>query len=41
MHDVAVFGVATQNVGDDFAESLGEQTFVYVLYGIVYVFLCS
>ena len=39
MHDVAVFGVASEDVGDDFAESLWEDSLVDVLDGVVHVFL--
>jgi hypothetical protein len=41
MHDVAILGVASQNVGDDLTKSLREKTLVYVLDGVVYVFLGS
>ena len=41
VHDVAVFRVAAQNVGDDFAECLGEDAFVDVLDGVVHVLLHS
>ena len=39
MQDVAIEWVAAENVGDDFAESVGIQTFVEVLDGVVDVFL--
>ena len=39
MHDVAVFWVASQHVGDNLAECLREDALVYVLNGAVYVFL--
>ena len=35
VHDVAIVGVAAENVGNDFAESLRIEAFVYVLDGIV------
>ena len=39
MHDVAVFRVATEDVGDDFAKGVGIQALVKVLDGVVDVFL--
>ena len=39
VHDDAVFRVAGQVVGDDLAESPGEQPFVHVADGVVYVLL--
>ena len=39
MHDVAIFRVAAEDVGDDFAESIGIQAFIEVLDGVVDVFL--
>jgi hypothetical protein len=41
VHDVAVFGVITQQVGNDFAECFGIQAFVYVAYGVMHVFLLA
>jgi hypothetical protein len=37
MHDVAVLLVSSQEVGDDFTECLGENTFVYVFDSVVYI----
>jgi len=39
MHDVAPFRVSSKDIGDDLAKSAGEQSFVYVPYGMVYIFL--
>ena len=39
MHDIAVFRIATEDVGDDLAESLGEDTLVDVLDSVVHIFL--
>ena len=39
MHDVAILRVAAEDVGDDFAESVGIESFVKVLDGVVDVFL--
>jgi len=39
MHNVAILRVTAQNVGDNFAESLRENTFVDVLDGVVHIFL--
>ena len=38
VHDVAVVGAATEDVGDDFAEGLREEAFVDVADGVVNVF---
>ena len=38
MHDVAVVGIAPEDVGDNLAESLWEKALVDVLDGVVYVF---
>jgi hypothetical protein len=38
MHDVAVFGVASEDVRNDFAECLGENALVNVFDGIMYIF---
>ena len=38
MHDVAVLGIAAENVRNNLAEGLRIKTFVYVLYGVVYIF---
>ncbi len=37
MHDVTPFGIAAKYVGDDFAEGAGEDAFVYVFDGVVYI----
>jgi hypothetical protein len=37
MHNVAVIGIAPQQVGDNLAESIGEETLVYILDGVVNV----
>ena len=39
MHNVAILRVTAQNVGDNFAESLRENTFVDILDGVVHIFL--
>ena len=39
VHDVAVVWVAAKYVGYYLAEGMGIQAFVYVLDGIVYIFL--
>jgi hypothetical protein len=39
MHDVAIQRVTAEDIGDDFAESVGIQAFVKVLDGVVDVFL--
>ena len=39
VHDVAPLGVAAQDVGNDFAESLRKDTFVNVLDGVVHILL--
>ena len=39
MHDVAILWIASEDVGDDFAEGLREDTLVYVFDGVVHVFL--
>jgi hypothetical protein len=39
MHDVAVIRISSQNIRDDLAESLRENTLVYVLDCVVYVLL--
>ena len=41
MHDVAIVGVAAQDVGNDFTEGLWIETFVNVLNCSVDVLLCS
>ena len=38
MHDVAIFGVAAQDVGDNFAEGFGEDTLVDIFDGVVHIF---
>ena len=38
MHDIAVFRIASKNIGDDLAECLWEDTLIYVLNGVMYVF---
>lgn len=38
VHDVAIFGVSAQNIRDYLTESLGENTFVNVFNGVVYIF---
>ena len=39
MHNVAIFRITAQDIGDNLAESLRIKTLVNVLYSIVYVFL--
>jgi hypothetical protein len=41
MHDVAILGVAAQNVGDYLTKSLREKSLVYVLDGIMHIFFGS
>ena len=41
MHDVAVVLIAAQQVGDDLAESIGVETLVDILDGVVNVLLGS
>ena len=41
MHDVAVFGIASEDVGNDFAESLRIKALVDVLDGVVHIFLAG
>ena len=41
VHDVAVVGVAAEDVGDDFAEGLGEEALVNVLDGGMHIFFHS
>ena len=41
VHDVAVFGVASENIGNDFAKSLWEYAFVYVLDSVVHILFHS
>ena len=41
VHDVAILGVASQNVGDYLAERLREYPFIDVLYGCMHVFFGS
>ena len=41
MHDVAIVGVAAENVGNDLTESLWKNAFVDVLDGVVNVFFGS
>jgi hypothetical protein len=36
VHDVTVLGITAQNIRDDFAESLREDTFVDVFDGVVW-----
>jgi hypothetical protein len=38
MHDVAPGRITAQNIGYNFAEGVGEQSFVDVFYGAVYIF---
>ena len=37
MHDVAHGGIATEDIGDDLAESFGIETFVNIFDGVVHV----
>ena len=39
MHDVAILRIASQNVGNNFAESLWEDSLVNILDGIMHIFL--
>ena len=41
MHDVAILGIAAQDVGDDLAESLRIEALVDVTDGIVHIFLAG
>ena len=41
MHDVTILWVASEDVGDDFAECLREDSLVNVFDSVVYVFLCG
>ena len=41
MHDVAVVGVAAEDIGDNFAKSHRENSLVDVFYCVVDVFLSS
>jgi hypothetical protein len=38
MHDVAPFRISPEDIGYYFAESLGENAFVDIFYGVVYIF---
>ena len=38
VHDITILRVTAQDIGDDFAESLREYTFVDVLNGVVHIF---
>ena len=39
MHDVAVFRISTEDIGNDLAECLWENTFVDVLDSVVHILL--
>ena len=39
MHYVAVFGISSKNVGNDFTECFREDSLVDVLDGVVHIFL--
>ena len=41
VHDVAIVGVAAQNIGDNLTEGLGKDTFIYILDCVVYIFFRS
>ena len=41
MHDVAIFGIASQDIGNDLTECLGKDSLVDVLYRVMNIFFRS
>ena len=41
MHDVTILGISTEDIGDNLTESLREDTLVYILDGVMHIFLCG